>query len=93
MRLIDAEALIDRFKPEKKYKCFRTDLSGIKILLEEAPTVEAIPVSKINEAIGRIAHISYKGGVMYKGKYIISVEDVVNVLNDIQEACDDSGRD
>lgn len=88
MRLIDAEALIDRFKPEEKYKCFRTDLSGIKILLEEAPTVEAIPVSKINEAIGRITHISVNDGIMYRGKYIISVDDVVNVLNNMEEACD-----
>ena len=54
MRLIDAEALIDRFKPEERYKYFRTDLSGLKNILEDAPTVEAIPVSKINEVMGKI---------------------------------------
>ena len=40
MRLIDADALMSRFRPRKKYECFRTDLNGIQIILEEAPTVD-----------------------------------------------------
>lgn len=79
MRLIDSDALIDRFKPEEKYKYFRTDLSGIKILLEEAPTVEAIPKAKIDKAIERME----KAKEGYYFKYAMEL-----AIDIVKEACE-----
>lgn len=40
MRLIDADALLEKFTPKEKYKCFLTDINGLYELIEKAPTVE-----------------------------------------------------
>ena len=52
--------------------------------LQEAPTVEAVPVSEIKEAIAKINQ-RYQGQLMYNGKYMISVEEVSNILNEVLE--------
>ncbi len=40
MRLIDADALKERFKPKEEYSSFKTDLFGLNKIIDEAPTVE-----------------------------------------------------
>lgn len=50
MRLIDADIILKKFEPKPEFECFSTDLNGIQKIIEEAPTVEAVPLEKLETA-------------------------------------------
>lgn len=57
MRLIDADIILKKFEPKPEFECFSTDLNGIQKIIEEAPTVEAVPRNLINKAILEIKQL------------------------------------
>ena len=52
--------------------------------LQEADPINAVPVSEIKDIIAKINQ-RYPGQLMYNGKYMISVEEVTNILNGVIE--------
>lgn len=78
MRLIDADALKERFKPKEEYSCFKTDLFGLNKIIDEAPTVE-VDIAIVGDYKER-----------YKSEYRVLVTRINKLTDYIKKYRDDS---
>ena len=78
MRLIDADALKERFRPKEEYSCFKTDLFGLNKIIDEAPTVE-VDIAIVGDYKER-----------YKSEYRVLVTRINKLTDGIKKYRDDS---
>lgn len=52
--------------------------------MQEAAPINVVPISEIKDVIAKINQ-RYPGQLMYNSKYMISVEEVTNILNEVIE--------
>lgn len=60
------------------------DVKNVINAIKNGKPINAVPVSEIKDVITKINQ-RYPGQLMYNSKYMISVEEVTNILNEVIE--------